>query len=321
MLEQPKGKLLVIIGPTAVGKTKLSIEMAKRFNGEIISGDSMQVYKGMDIGTAKVKEEEKEGIPHYLLDIKEPDEPFSAAEFQELANLKIVDIQSRGKLPIIVGGTGLYIQSVIYDYQFSEAPSDPEYRVTLEKRVIVEGIDLVFEELKEIDPESAVRIHPNNVRRVIRALEIYHCTGHTMSEQLNDQPTEMKYDTCIVGLTMEREQLYARINHRVDLMVEEGLVDEVEVLYKQGLKDCQSIQAIGYKEMYDFFDGKINKEQAIEQLKQNSRRYAKRQLTWFHNKMNVSWFDMTDIAGLTKKIDDISEFIAGKLALEANKYK
>ena len=196
---QQKGKLLVIIGPTAVGKTKLSIEMAKRFNGEIISGDSMQIYKGMDIGTAKIKEDEKEGIPHYLLDIKDPIDPFSAAEFQELANTKIQDIQSRGKLPIIVGGTGLYIQSVIFDYQFSEAPSDPQYRAKLEKIVTEEGIENVFAELKEIDLESAERIHPNNIRSVIRALEIYHCTGQIMSEQSKEQPTEMKYETCILA--------------------------------------------------------------------------------------------------------------------------
>ena len=319
MLKQRKEKLLVIIGPTAVGKTKLSIELAKRYNGEIISGDSMQVYKGMDIGTAKIKEYEKEGIPHYLIDIKEPDEPFSAAEFQVLANSKIQDIQSRGKLPIIVGGTGLYIQSVIYDYQFSDASSDPQYRAKLEKIVAEEGIENVFVKLKEIDPESAERIHPNNIRRVIRALEIYHCTGHTMSEQLKEQPTEMKYDTCILGLTMNREQLYERIDHRVDVMMEEGLVEEVQGFYQRGLKDCQSIQAIGYKELYDFLDGEISKSEAVENLKQNSRRYAKRQLTWFHNKMDVSWFDVTNVEEFVKKIDEISEFIAGKLSLEANK--
>lgn len=319
-MEHQKGKLLVIIGPTAVGKTKLSIELAKRFGGEIISGDSMQVYKGMDIGTAKIKEGEKEGIPHYLIDIKEPDEPFSAAEFQELANSRIAEIQSRGKLPIIVGGTGLYIQSVIYDYQFSEAPSDLEYRATLEKRVESEGIDHVYAELKEIDPESAERIHPNNIRRVIRALEIHHCTGHTMSEQLKEQPTELKYETCIIGLTMEREQLYARINQRVDLMVEEGLVAEVQGFFQQGLNDCQSVQAIGYKELYDFFNGRVSKLDAIDNLKQNSRRYAKRQLTWFRNKMNVSWFDVTNVDEFFEKIDKITEFIAGKLSLEANKY-
>ncbi|PJN92299.1 tRNA (adenosine(37)-N6)-dimethylallyltransferase MiaA [Bacillus sp. mrc49] len=312
-MKQQKGKLLVIIGPTAVGKTKMSIEMAKLFNGEIISGDSMQVYKGMDIGTAKIKTEEMEGIPHYLLDIKEPDEPFSAAEFQERANACIEDIHGRGKLPIIVGGTGLYIQSVIYDYQFSEAPSDLEYREGLEKQIRESGIDPVFDELRKVDPESAKRIHPNNVRRVIRALEIFHCTGKTMSEQLDDQPTELKYETCIIGLTMEREKLYQRIDQRVDGMVDEGLIHEVQSFYDQGLKDCQSIQAIGYKEIYDYFDGRASVDEAVETLKQNSRRYAKRQLTWFRNKMDVIWFNMTDLEGFPKKIHEISGFIAGKL--------
>lgn len=313
MLKQQKGKLLVIIGPTAVGKTRLSIEMAKRFNGEIISGDSMQVYKGMDIGTAKIKSEEMDGVPHYLLDIKEPDEPFSAAEFQKRANDCIVDIQRRGKLPIIVGGTGLYIQSVIYDYHFSEAPSDPLYREKLEKQVKEEGIEAVFEQLQSVDPESAKRIHPNNVRRVIRALEIFHCTGKTMSDQMNQQPTEMKYDTCIIGLTMDRDQLYQRIDQRVDGMVKEGLFDEVQSFYDRGLRDCQSIQAIGYKEIYDYFEDRASIDEAIDSLKQNSRRYAKRQLTWFRNKMDVIWFNMTDIEGFTKKINEISGFVAGKL--------
>ncbi|MGG4155815.1 tRNA (adenosine(37)-N6)-dimethylallyltransferase MiaA [Peribacillus muralis] len=312
-MKQQKGKLLVIIGPTAVGKTKMSIEMAKLFNGEIISGDSMQVYKGMDIGTAKIKREEMEGIPHYLLDIKEPDEPFSAAEFQERANACIEDIQSRGKLPIIVGGTGLYIQSVIHDYQFSEAPSDLEYREGLEMQIRESGIDPVFDQLRKVDPESANRIHPNNVRRVIRALEIFHCTGKTMSEQLDDQPTELKYETCIIGLSMEREKLYQRIDQRVEGMVEEGLIQEVQSFYDQGLKDCQSIQAIGYKEIYDYFDGRVSVDEAVETLKQNSRRYAKRQLTWFRNKMDVIWFNMTELDGFPKKIHEISGFIAGKL--------
>ncbi|KWW18878.1 tRNA dimethylallyltransferase [Peribacillus simplex] len=291
----------------------MSIEMAKLFNGEIISGDSMQVYKGMDIGTAKIKMEEMEGVPHYLLDIKEPDEPFSAAEFQERANACIEDIHGRGKLPIIVGGTGLYIQSVIYDYQFSEAPSDLEYREGLEKQIRESGIDPVFDQLRKVDPESAKRIHPNNVRRVIRALEIFHCTGKTMSEQLDDQPTELKYETCIIGLTMEREKLYQRIDQRVDGMVDEGLIHEVQSFYDQGLKDCQSIQAIGYKEIYDYFDGRASVDEAVETLKQNSRRYAKRQLTWFRNKMDVIWFNMTDLEGFPKKIHEISGFIAGKL--------
>ncbi|WP_257985461.1 tRNA (adenosine(37)-N6)-dimethylallyltransferase MiaA [Bacillus sp. V5-8f] len=318
-MESNKAKLLVIIGPTAVGKTKLSIELAKRFNGEVISGDSMQVYKGMDIGTAKITEEEKEGIPHYLIDIKEPDEPFNAAEFQDCVNKIIPEIHKKGKLPIIVGGTGLYIQSVIYDYHFSEAPSDPAYRSNLERQVEEEGIEPVFAKLRAIDPESAERIHPNNVRRVIRALEIYHCTGKTMSDQLSVQQTHLKYDTAIIGLTMEREKLYNRINKRVDLMVSQGLIDEVRFFYEKGLRDCGSIQAIGYKELYAYFDGEMTLDEALSLLKQNSRRYAKRQLTWFRNKMDVSWFDMTDTSNLFKKLDEISAFIAGKLSLKANK--
>lgn len=234
----------------------------------------------------------------------------------ERANACIEEIHSRGKLPIIVGGTGLYIQSVIYDYQFSEAPSDPVYREGLEKQVRDLGIDPIFEQLRSVDPESANRIHPNNVRRVIRALEIFHCTGKTMSEQLNEQPTELKYDTCIIGLTMEREKLYQRIDQRVDGMVEEGLIQEVESFYEKGLRDCQSIHTIGYKEIYDFFDGRASLDEAVETLKQNSRRYAKRQLTLFRNKMDVIWFDMTDLEGFPKKIHEISGFIAGKLFSE-----
>ncbi|MED3573314.1 tRNA (adenosine(37)-N6)-dimethylallyltransferase MiaA [Cytobacillus praedii] len=316
-----KEKLVVLIGPTAVGKTKLSIELAKRFNGEIISGDSMQIYKGMDIGTAKIKPTEMEGIPHHLIDIKNPDEPFSVAEFQELVRLKITEISQRGKLPMIVGGTGLYIQSVIYDYQFSEAPSDDRFRIMLEKRADEEGNEKLHQELMEIDPESAKKIHPNNVRRVIRALEVYHCTGKTVSDYQEIQQPELMYETAIIGLTMERDKLYERINYRVDLMVRDGLLPEVKKLYLQGLKDCQSIQAIGYKEIYEYFHARVTLEEAVTQLKQNSRRYAKRQLTWFRNKMNVDWFDMTDAAGLEgfeKKLDEISTHIEGKLQLKSN---
>jgi len=310
--------LIVLIGPTAVGKTKLSIELAKYFNGEIISGDSMQIYKGMDIGTAKVTKEEMEGIPHHLIDIKEPDESFSTAEFQELVRTKIDEISSRGRVPMIVGGTGLYIQSVIYDYHFTEGPTDPIFRSMLEKEAEEHGPDFLHERLKAKDPESAARIHPNNVRRVIRALEIIHCTGKTAAELQENQSPELLYDTAIIGLTMDRELLYKRINLRVDLMLEQGLLEEVKYFYDQGLKDCQSIQAIGYKELYDYFAGKINLEAAVENLKQNSRRYAKRQLTWFRNKMNVEWFDMSVSNDAEKKFAEISKFIEGKLEIKAN---
>ncbi|MEH7504818.1 tRNA (adenosine(37)-N6)-dimethylallyltransferase MiaA [Neobacillus drentensis] len=315
-----KQKLLVIIGPTAVGKTKLSIEMAKRYNGEIISGDSMQIYRGMDIGTAKIKKDEMEGIAHYLIDIKEPFENFSVAEFQHLVRAKIGEIAKNGKLPIIVGGTGLYIQSVIYDYQFSDVPGDESYRLMLEERVEKIGNEALYKELLEVDPGSASQIHQNNVRRVIRALEIFHLTGKTMQEFQSTQQPDLLYNTAIVGLSMEREKLYERINYRVDLMIEEGLIEEVKGLYQKGLRDCQSIQAIGYKEIYAYLDGKVTLEEAIENLKQNSRRYAKRQLTWFRNKMEVAWFDMTHVENTSKKITEISRCVEGKLKVKSNTY-
>lgn len=313
-----KQKIIVIIGPTAVGKTKLSIELARAFDGEIISGDSMQIYREMDIGTAKIKLEEMEGIPHHLIDIKNPDEEFSAAEFQDLVREKITEISARKKLPIIVGGTGLYIQSAIYDYHFSEAPSDPDFRRSLEMRAEAEGNQAIHDELMKFDPSSAAEIHPNNVRRVIRALEIYHCTGKTKVETQANQSPELIYDTALIGLTMERDRLYERINHRVELMVAEGLLEEVRTLHDRGLRDCQSIQAIGYKEIYQYLDEQISLPDAIEMLKQNSRRYAKRQLTWFRNKMQVKWFDMGANVPFEKKFNEISAYIEGKLQLKSN---
>ncbi|MBO9128912.1 tRNA (adenosine(37)-N6)-dimethylallyltransferase MiaA [Bacillus sp. 165] len=308
---EKREKVAVIIGPTAVGKTKLSIEVAKRLNGEIISGDSMQIYRHMDIGTAKVKPEEMDGIPHYMIDIKNPTDSFSTAEFQYLVREHIHDISKRGKLPIIVGGTGLYIQSVLFDYQFSETRGDEVFRRELEQLVEEEGAQAVFAKLEAIDSASAERIHPNNVRRVIRALEIYHTTGKTMTEGLETQENNLLYDIALVGLTMDRTKLYDRINYRVDLMMEEGLFEEVKQLYDNGIKDCQSIQAIGYKELYEYFEQKTTLQDAVEALKTNSRRYAKRQLTWFRNKMDVTWFDVTD----EEKKEEILQYIEGKLQL------
>ncbi|MGM0846670.1 MAG: tRNA (adenosine(37)-N6)-dimethylallyltransferase MiaA [Bacillota bacterium] len=310
-----KEKLIVLIGPTAVGKTAASIHLAKKFNGEIISGDSMQIYKSMDIGTAKVTEEEMEGIPHHLIDIKEPQESFSAAEFQELVRKKITEIHSRGKLPLIVGGTGLYIQSAIFDYQFTDTPGDEEYRRTLEKEAEDLGNLGVHNKLAKVDPKAAESIHPNNIRRVIRALEILHCTGKAMSEYQENQNNELLYEVALVGLTMDRELLYSRIDYRVDLMMKQGLIQEVKTLFDKGIKDVQSIQAIGYKEIYEYLEGKVTLEDAVDNLKQNSRRYAKRQLTWFRNKMDVKWFDMSSPRENNKKIEEISNFVAGKLRL------
>lgn len=304
-----KDKIVVIIGPTAVGKTKLSIDLAKTLNGEIISGDSMQIYRKMNIGTAKVTKEEMADIPHYMIDIKDPEEPFSVAEFQQHVRQHIQDIISRGKLPIIVGGTGLYIQSVLYDYQFTAISGDETYRQELELFSQRAGATALYEKLVEVDPERAVHIHPNNIRRVIRALEIHHTSGTKMSEVLEEQENRMVYDAVLVGLTMERSQLYERINKRVDLMMEHGLLEEVRSLYDAGIRDCQSIQAIGYKELYQYVDGLISQDEAVQMLKTNSRRYAKRQLTWFRNKMDVAWFDVT----YETKMKEILKYVEGKL--------
>ncbi|WP_108669351.1 tRNA (adenosine(37)-N6)-dimethylallyltransferase MiaA [Peribacillus acanthi] len=313
-----KQKLIVIIGPTAVGKTKLSVELAQRFNGEVISGDSMQIYRGLDIGTAKITTEEMDGVPHHLIDIKDPKESFNAAEFQELASNVIRTIAQRGNIPIIAGGTGLYIQSLLYQYEFSEAVSDQEFRQEWEQLAQNMGEEYVHNRLSEIDPESASRIHPNNTRRVIRALEIFHLTGVTMTDTLKAQTMQSRYDFILIGLDMNRDLLYERINKRVDLMIEQGLINEVMELYNQGIRDVQSIQAIGYKEIYEYLDGKCTLDVAVEKLKQNSRRYAKRQLTWFRNKMNVNWFDMSNVQDFEKKVSEISYFIEGKLHLKSN---
>lgn len=314
-LKTPREKLAVLIGPTAVGKTALSIKLAKEMNAEIISGDSMQIYRGMDIGTAKIGFDEMENVPHHLLDIKDPEESFSTAEFQQRARSLISEISSRGKIPMIVGGTGLYIQSVLYDYEFTETASDEAFRNEKEKEWHEHGEVFLHTQLQRIDPVSAERIHPNNVRRVIRALEIHYCTGKTMTEFLEKQKAILQYDTALIGLTVSRDLLYERINQRVDSMLQAGLLDEVKSLYDSGLRNAQSIQAIGYKEIYRYLEGEIPLSEAILQLKQNSRRYAKRQLTWFRNKMDVQWFDMTPPVNINQKAIEIFTYAAGKLKL------
>lgn len=307
-----KEKLVVIVGPTAVGKTKMGIELAKRFNGEIISGDSMQIYKEMDIGTAKVKIEEMDGIPHHLLDIKEPTEPFSVAEFKDLVQPLIKSLNAQGKLPFIVGGTGLYINSVIQNFNFADTSTDLQFREKMEKFVEEHGVDQLHQQLKDVDPVSYTSIHPNNYRRVIRALEVLKLTGKTLSEYQQTQVKESPYDYVFIGLTMDRDVLYERINDRVDLMIEHGLIEEAQRLYDHRVRECQSVQAIGYKEIYEYIEGRVSREEAIEILKRNSRRYAKRQYTWFRNKADVHWFDMTN-ANFNKKIIEIKHFIEGKL--------
>lgn len=288
-----KKTVVAIIGPTAVGKTKLSIELAKRFHGEIISGDSMQIYKGMDIGTAKISKEEMQGIPHHLIDTKDPHENYSAADFKIDVQHLIEEITERGQLPIIVGGSGLYIQAALYDYNFPKIGRDEELTKQLEKQVKIDGIDQIYQRLQEVDPEQAKKIHPNNHRRVIRALEIYETTGWTKSDWERKQKWEPFYDSILIGLEMEREKLYAEINKRVDQMLESGLLQEVRQLYNKGLKNTQAMKAIGYKEFIPYLEGSLELSECIDILKQNSRRYAKRQYTWFRNKMDIDWYSVS----------------------------
>lgn len=288
-MNEEKIEVVAIVGPTASGKTALSIQMAKAFDGEIINGDSMQIYKGLDIGTAKITEQEMEGVPHHLLSFKEPTESFSVAEYQTLVRDKIAEIQSRGKLPIIVGGTGLYVQAVLYDFQFTKEDVDEEARKKYYDELAKIGPDAMHAKLMELDPETAKTIHPNNTRRVIRALEMVELHGVSKASEEHNRGNIPLYHHLIIGLDMDRGKLYERINLRVDVMMEQGLLEEVKDLYERGIRNVQSVQAIGYKELYAYFDGRLTLTDAIEELKQNSRRYAKRQLTYFRNKMDVEW--------------------------------
>ncbi|WP_213563192.1 tRNA (adenosine(37)-N6)-dimethylallyltransferase MiaA [Staphylococcus auricularis] len=307
-MTQHKPFIVVIVGPTAVGKTQFSIELAKRINGEIISGDSMQVYRGMDIGTAKVTEDEKDGIPHYLIDILNPDETFSAFDFKHYAEQAIASVIQHGKIPIIVGGTGLYIQSLIYDYAFDdEAVSDDKMK---QVQAQMEQLDQLSNEelhayLATFDPQSADDIHPNNRKRVRRAIEYYLKTKKVISSRKKVTQSEPNYDTLLLGMEMSRDTLYKRINKRVDIMLTHSLYDEVKRLVKHGYGDCQSMQAIGYKEMVPVVEGSMNLEDAVTKLKQHSRNYAKRQMTWFKNKLDVEWYD-TEKISLSLMLDEVS---------------
>lgn len=288
-----KQKVVAVVGPTGVGKTSLSIEIAKKFNGEIISGDSMQIYQGMDIGTAKITEEEQQGINHYMLDIISPEQAFSVAVFQQMVRNHIDEIGSRDKLPIIAGGTGLYIQAALYNYQLNDNKRDESFQKKLEEEAEQNGAYALHQRLKEVDPIQAEKIHPNNVRRVIRSLEVFERTGKSMAENHEKQSLTSEYEPILVGLEMDRQLLYQQINDRVDQMMENGLLEEVAGLYKQGLSNKQAMQAIGYKEFIPYLEGEETLERAIELLKRNSRRYAKRQYTWFKNKMDVHWYTIT----------------------------
>ncbi|WP_279160992.1 tRNA (adenosine(37)-N6)-dimethylallyltransferase MiaA [Thomasclavelia cocleata] len=283
-------KVIVVVGPTGVGKTRMGVALAKYFNGEVISGDSMQIYKTMDIGTAKVTSEEMKGIVHHLIDIKDPTENYSVKDFQDEVRLKIKEITSRGKLPIIVGGTGLYIKAALYDYEFGESQMD--HQEYIDKYQAYSNKEL-YDLLNKIDETSAKELHPNNRQRVLRAIAIYESTGIKKSETLAKQNHELVYDAKFIGLTLEREALYERINQRVDLMMEQGLLQEIDGLMKKNYsKNLQSMKAIGYKEWFDYYQGTQTLEETLELIKKNSRNYAKRQYTWFNNQIPVKWFNV-----------------------------
>lgn len=308
-----KPKLLVLLGPTAVGKTKLSLEIATRFRCEIISGDSMQVYRGMDIGTAKVTPVEQQLIPHHLIDIRNPDEPFSVADFHQLAAEKISEIHARGHLPFVVGGTGLYIEALCYEYQFSEVGADEAFRSREQQFAERFGVEALHKKLAEVDPKSAARLHPNDLRRVIRALEIYHATGKTIGEQLRSHPKSSPYDLCLLGLTMDRAILYKRIEERIDGMISEGLIQEVRRLLENGFtSNVVAMQGLGYKEIAAYLTAQISLDEAIQLLKRNTRRFAKRQLSWFRRMQGIHWVDVSDLTKFSAHSQAISDIITGK---------
>lgn len=288
-----KKPLVILTGPTAVGKTKASIGLAKAIGGEIISADSMQVYKQMDIGSAKIKPSEMDGIPHYLVDILEPDEEFHVVLFQQMAKQAIQKIYEKGKIPILVGGTGFYIQAVLYDIDFSENEKDTSYREELEKLAQIKGAEYLHDLLWEVDEKSAQDIHANNVKRVIRALEYFHQTGEKISEHNEEQRKKVSpYNFSYFVLNDERAHLYERINLRVDQMINEGLVREVQSLKEKGYtRDMVSMQGLGYKEMLDYLDNKCSLEEAVEIIKRDTRHFAKRQITWFKRESDVTWID------------------------------
>lgn len=297
-----KPKVIVIVGPTASGKTALSIELAKKIDGEIISCDSMQIYKDMNIGSAKPTIEEMQGIKHYMIDIAEPTERFSVAEYKKRSEEAIEKILQKGKVPIIVGGTGLYANSLIYNIEYNEIMLDEEYRKNLMKIAETEvGLATLYEKARSIDPVAMEKISSNDKKRIIRVLEIKHSTGKNKTElELESRKNEVKYEYKVFAINMPREILYDRINKRVDIMIENGLIDEVENIIEKYKEFPTAMQAIGYKEIVMYLKGELTKQEAIEKIKQESRRYAKRQITWFKKIENIKW-----INGLKDKDENI----------------
>ena len=297
-----KQKVIVIVGPTASGKTDLSIRLAKELNGEIISADSMQIYKRMTIGTAKPTSKEMQGIPHHMIDIVEPTENFNVAMYKEIAEKKIEEVLQKGKTPIIVGGTGLYIDTLVNGIEFTDMERAPEYCKILEEQVAIKGVDWLYEELEKIDPEAARIIEKNNIRRVIRALEIYKVTGKTKTQLDKESRREPKYDYIIFGMLWEREKLYERINLRGDIMFELGLLEEVkELLSTEGFSKT-ALQGLGYKEVVEYLEGTVTYDEMVEKIKMETRRYAKRQMTWFKRNDRIIWLDAENKEMLLEKM-------------------
>ncbi|WP_238651568.1 tRNA (adenosine(37)-N6)-dimethylallyltransferase MiaA [Paenibacillus piscarius] len=313
MTTETRRKVLVLLGPTAVGKTRLSLELAEALGAEIISGDSMQVYRGMDIGTAKIAAAEMNGIPHHLIDIHDPREAYSVAEFQEQGARLIEEISERGKLPFIVGGTGLYIESLCYGFRFSEAVADEAFRKEQEAYAEAHGAEALHARLAAVDPASAERLHPNDRRRIIRALEIHHQTNIPLSDSLAVQKKESPYDLCLIGLTMDRQILYKRIEDRIDQMLAEGLVAEVQGLLEKGYgRSLVSMQGLGYKEIAAYLEGETTLAEAVVLLKRDTRRFAKRQLSWFRHMKEIQWVDVLESRNFSENFEKIRDIIAGK---------
>ena len=290
-----KHKVIVICGPTASGKTALSIELAKKINGEIVSADSMQIYKDMDIGTAKPTKEEMEGIQHYLLDFVSPEERYSVAQFKQDAKKAIKEIINKGKTPIVVGGTGLYVDSLIYEIEYNDIKLDEEYRKKLEKMAEEQGLEELYKKALEIDQEAMKKISPNDKKRIMRVLEIYHSTGKTKTEQEKEsRKNPVEYDYRVYAINWDREILYQRINKRVDIMIEKGLIEEVKEILNKYDKFPTAMHGLGYKEVVDYLNGIYTKEEMIEKIKLETRRYAKRQLTWFRKNKQTIWLDGTN---------------------------
>ena len=288
-----KPKVIVIVGPTASGKTALSIELAKKINGEIVSCDSMQIYKDMNIGSAKPTQEEMQGIKHYLIDVARPDERFSVAEYKKQAEKAIEEILSKGKIPIVIGGTGLYADSLIYGIEYQEIEFDEKYRKALEIQAQTDdGLKMLYNQAKKIDEEAIKKISENDKKRIIRVLEIYHQTGKTKTQlEAESRKNEVKYDYKVFAINMDRQVLYDRINRRVDIMIENGLIQEVEKLLKKYRTFPTAMQGLGYKEVVQYLTKELTKDEMIDKIKQESRRYAKRQLTWFKKNKETVWLD------------------------------